>query len=303
VCTWSSRWFIEHQNLIFKIWNGNTCHNLFTSVYVIGVAYMTSIYNNEIIIVQRHSYWIMARSGYKDMHITLREHLSSPRFFGGIRVSFLYCPIMWLYVLIYALWCLLQFPHNSDVRFVFTSGCLWEGSCLIYVIYACLRVVVSNTYCVVMFALFVFVLCLVRPILPYCNLLFISPLVFSNAYVHPYAHLRSNSWRRWCVSCERGSGIKCLYVLGSVLWYVCYDFRIKRCLVPLYLQLIVRGIMSYLRYLCLFAHSGVQHIVVSNTYCVVFFCFFVFFPFFVSVSSYVVSCSGLSIFDWSFRVF
>ena len=226
---------------------------------------MTSIYNNEIIIVQRHRYWIMARSGYKDMHITLREHLSSPRFFGGIRVSFLYCPIMWLYVLIYALWCLLQFPHNSDVRFVFTSGCLWEGSCLIYVIYACLRVVVSNTYCVVMFALFVFVLCLVRPILPYCNLLFISPLVFSNAYVHPYAHLRSNSWRRWCVFCERGSGIKCLYVLGSVLWYVCYDFRIKRCSVCLYLQLIVRGIMSYLRYLCLFTHSGVQHIVVSNT--------------------------------------
>ena len=34
----------------------------------------------------------------------------------------------------------------------------------------------------------------------------------------------------------------------------------KRCSVRLYLHLFVDGIMSYLRYLCLFAHSGVQHI-------------------------------------------
>jgi hypothetical protein len=34
------------------------------------------------------------------------------------------------------------------VRFVFTSSCLWEGSCLIYIICVCLRIVVSNTYCV-----------------------------------------------------------------------------------------------------------------------------------------------------------
>jgi len=31
-------------------------------------------------------------------------------------------------------------------------------------------------------------------------------------------------------------------------------------LVRLYLQLFVGWLMSYLRYLCLFAHSGVQHI-------------------------------------------
>ena len=52
----------------------------------------------------------------------------------------------------------------------------------------------------------------------------------------------------------------CLYVLSSVLWcplrfphknYVLFVFN---------LQLFVEGIMSYLRYLCLFAHSGVQHI-------------------------------------------
>jgi hypothetical protein len=38
------------------------------------------------------------------------------------------------------------------------------------------------------------------------------------------------------------------------------DFRIKRCPVRLYLQLFVGGIMPYLRYLCLFAYYGVQHI-------------------------------------------
>jgi hypothetical protein len=41
---------------------------------------------------------------------------------------------------------------------------------------------------------------------------------------------------------------------------VCYDLRIKRCSVLLYLQLFVGGLMSYLRYLCLFAYSGVTHI-------------------------------------------
>ena len=31
---------------------------------------------------------------------------------------------------------------KNDVRFVFTSSCLWEGSCLIYIICVCLRIVV-----------------------------------------------------------------------------------------------------------------------------------------------------------------
>jgi hypothetical protein len=43
----------------------------------------------------------------------------------------------------------------------------------------------------------------------------------------------------------------------------------KRCSVRLYLQLLVGGSMSYLRYLCLFAHSGVQRIL-----CCVFALFF-----------------------------
>ena len=35
---------------------------------------------------------------------------------------------------------------------------------------------------------------------------------------------------------------------------------LKRCSVRLYLQLCVGGFMSYLRYLCLFVYSGVQHL-------------------------------------------
>ena len=52
--------------------------------------------------------------------------------------SFLCCPIMCLYVLSSVLWCPLRFPHTNDVRFVFSSSCLYEGSCLIYVICVCL---------------------------------------------------------------------------------------------------------------------------------------------------------------------
>ena len=36
------------------------------------------------------------------------------------------------------LWCPFPFPHKTDVRIVFTSSCLEEGSCLIYVICVCL---------------------------------------------------------------------------------------------------------------------------------------------------------------------
>ena len=45
-----------------------------------------------------------------------------------------------------------------------------------------------------------------------------------------------------------------------------YHFRIKRCSARLYLRLFVRGLMSYLRYLCLFAHSGVFSFCLSSSY-------------------------------------
>ena len=60
-----------------------------------------------------------------------------------------FCPIKCFYILSSVLWCLLRFPHKNNVCFVFTSSSLLEGSCLIYVIYVYLHIVVSNTYCVV----------------------------------------------------------------------------------------------------------------------------------------------------------
>jgi hypothetical protein len=64
----------------------------------------------------------------------------------------------------------------------------------------------------------------------------------------------------------------------------------KRCSVRLYIQLFVGGIMSYLRYLCLLAHSAVQH-----SLCRVF-CFVCLRP-----VSYVASFSGLPPSWWPLR--
>jgi len=41
--------------------------------------------------------------------------------------------------------------QKNYVRFVFASGCLYEGSCLAYVICVYLRVIVSNPCCVFVF--------------------------------------------------------------------------------------------------------------------------------------------------------
>ena len=53
----------------------------------------------------------------KQVLLILREHLSSPPFFSGVRVAhlfnFLCCPIMCLYVLSSVLWCPLRFPHKT----------------------------------------------------------------------------------------------------------------------------------------------------------------------------------------------
>jgi hypothetical protein len=69
--------------------------------------------------------------------------------------------IMCLYVISSVLWCPLRFSNKTDVRFVFTSGCLWEGSCLIHIICVCLCIVVSNTYCVM------FLICFSSSCVPY----------------------------------------------------------------------------------------------------------------------------------------
>ena len=86
----------------------------------------------------------------------------------------------------------------------------------------------------------------------------------------------------------------------------------KRCSVRLFLQLYVGGLMSYLSYLCLLAHSGVQHIlccvfwfacfrIVSCVWCCpthIVLCFL--FCLSSSCAHKVASFSGLSILDWFF---
>jgi hypothetical protein len=62
---------------------------------------------------------------------------------GAHLFSFLCCPIISFYVLSSVLWCLIRFPHKNDVRFVFISSCLYEGSCLI-IFGVCLCIVMSN---------------------------------------------------------------------------------------------------------------------------------------------------------------
>ena len=46
----------------------------------------------------------------------------------------------------------LRFPQKNNVRFVFTSCCLYEGSCLIYVSCVCLRIVLLCV-CLIFFRL------------------------------------------------------------------------------------------------------------------------------------------------------
>ena len=59
----------------------------------------------------------------------------------------------------------------------------------------------------------------------------------------------------------------------STFWVPCcdsrYDFQIKMMFVHLYLQLFVGGPISNLRYVCMLAHSGVQHILCC-VFCFVF---------------------------------
>jgi hypothetical protein len=50
----------------------------------------------------------------------------------------------------------------------------------------------------------------------------------------------------------------CLFTFSVPRCVARYYFRIKRCSVRRYHQLFVGGIMSWLRYMCLLAHSGVQ---------------------------------------------
>ena len=116
------------------------------------------------------------------------------------------------------------------VRFFFTSSCLQQGSCLTYVICVCLVLLYLQLF-VVGLMFYLRYLCLFGSSLP--------PVVCSRAHV--LLTLFVFVWFFFTSSCLQQ---------GSCLTYV-----ICVCLVRLYLQLFVVGLMSYLRYLCLFGSS------------------------------------------------
>ena len=75
--------------------------------------------------------------------------------------------------------------------------------------------------------------------------------------------------------------------LLPILSDVRYDFRIKTMFGSSFLQSITGGLMSYLRYVCLFAYNGVQH-----TMC----CVFVLLVFVLPVSlecPILIACLGI----------
>ena len=110
-------------------------------------------------------------------------------FFGEVRVvhlfSFLCCAIMCLWVPCCYVLCNFRIktifgsslPQALVARGVFASSCLW--SCLIYVVCACLRVVMFDTCCVVFF----FVLC-ARGCQFICIVHFWSPLRYSLTFIY-----------------------------------------------------------------------------------------------------------------------
>ena len=79
-----------------------------------------------------------------------------------------------------------------------------------------------------------------------------------------WEHMTNVFWWYPCCSFFFNSFLCCpimsLYVPSSVLWCPLWFPHKKRCSVRLYHQLFVGGLMSYLRYLCLLAHSGIQYI-------------------------------------------
>ena len=109
-------------------------------------------------------FWLPLRYSLKLIRIAHFEKCASPTTFTEFTSSVLWCP--------------LRFPHRNDVRFIFTSSCLLEWLCLVYVICACLRIEVCNIYMYCVFALFFFVLSVSLD----CPFL-IAPSVFSNVYL------------------------------------------------------------------------------------------------------------------------
>ena len=138
------------------------------------------------------------------------------------------------------------------VWFVFTSSCLQQGSCLTYVICVCLVLLYLQLFVVGLMS-YLRYLCLFGSSLP--------QVVCSRAHV--LLTLFVFVWFVFTSSClQQGSCLTYVICVCSVLLYLqlfvvgsCLTYVICVCLVRLYLQLFKVGLISYLRYLCLFGSS------------------------------------------------
>ena len=183
------------------------------------------------------------------------------------------------------------------VLFVFTSSCLWEGSCLIYVICVCsgrlyLQLFVGGfmsylrclcLFCSslpqvvcgrvhVLFTLFVFVLFVFTSSCLWEGscLIYVVCICSVRLYLQLFVGGLMSYLRCLCLFCSSLPQVVCgrvhvlftlfVFVLfvftSSCLWEgSCLIYVVCVCSVRLYLQLFVGGLMSYLRCLCLFCSS------------------------------------------------
>ena len=144
--------------------------------------------------------WVTTRMSYKKQELlTLLEHLVSPPVFwwGPCCSSFQFFVLSYyIFVCVFTFW-----DPCCDVRYDFDMKTMFDWSLppvdpgiMSYLRYLFLfaHSGIQHTFCCV-FVLFVFILCLVYPMLPVyldCSFL-IAPYVFSNVYIEIYA-----IWRR-----------------------------------------------------------------------------------------------------------
>jgi len=198
-------------------------------------------------------------------HWLIIEQGASNGVIGGVcathLVSFMCCRVMCLYVLTSVLSCPIM------CLYVLTSVLWCPIMCpyvLTYVLWCpimCLYVLTSVLWCPIM------CLCVLTSVL-WCPIMCLC--VQTSVLCCP---------------------IMCLYVLTSVLWCPLWFPHKNVCSVRLCLQLFVGRLMSYLLYLCLLGHSGIQHILC---------CAFALFVFVLCLG--VASFSGLSILHYSFGI-
>ena len=137
------------------------------------------------------------------------------------------------------------------VWFVFTSSCL-EVSYLIYVILFVWFIFTSSCLQEFSYLIYVICVCLVRLYLQ----LFVGGLISYLCYLCLFGSSLPPVVCRWS---------HILFMLFVFVWFVftssclqevsCLIYVICVCLVHLYLQLFVGGLISYLCYLCLFGSS------------------------------------------------